>query len=102
MKHQDFWNTAIHVLSMYIFYTIWGLMIYHQVIWPIILIPLCVMMGNFAHRLLEDNYVDPLDTFGSWRAFKSLNKMMFLFTVGKYWTELAKRQQKLMEYQKSI
>lgn len=98
MKHQNHKNIFTHVFFMYV---LWALIITTIVtgeLWPIILMPISMVMGNTAHKVVEDTYIDPFDAFAAPRAMVSLHKMMFLYTFGLYGAALKKRQDKLKAY----
>ncbi len=101
LKHQHPMNVFIHVLSM-----VWHLIcllaiFYFKALWPVLLIPVSMYMGHWAHKKFEDNFVDPMDALGSPRAVRSLWKMLWLYLTGQYWSELKKRQLRLLAFKKN-
>lgn len=90
LKHQHPANIALHVFAMLFLY---GLIVYVIATqrWHLLLaIPLSQMIGLLAHFTFERSYIDFEDAIFSWRAFSSLNRMLWLVLTGRYGAELAR------------
>jgi hypothetical protein len=101
LKHQHPINLYLHLLAMGFYAGCFVLILYLKELWPVLLIFSMPLIGLIAHRKYENNYVDPEDALVSPRALLSLWKMVGLWLVGRYWSEVEKRQAILKTYHHS-
>ncbi len=87
LKHQIPTNVWIHVAAMVFLYFLIALSFVTGNWTILVFIPLSQISGLLSHRRFEPTHIDFEDAIFSWRAFRSLNRMMVMAIGGTYFKE---------------
>lgn len=98
LKHQNKANVWLHCLAVFLMYFVPILAVVVGQLWILLFWPITQGTGLLGHALYEPTPIDTRDSIFSWRAFTSLNRMVFLVLIGKYDIELARVRNQLAEY----
>ncbi|OKH56077.1 hypothetical protein NIES2101_02155 [Calothrix sp. HK-06] len=98
LKHQHPINIILHILGIFIFYSLLlGAACFHNT-WLLCALPLTQLVGLTGHLLFERSHIDIQDAVFSWRASRCLGKMLWRVIIGKYKEDIQKRLNILYEY----
>ncbi|MEL6232303.1 MAG: amidohydrolase family protein [Cyanobacteria bacterium J06627_3] len=98
LKHQHPVNIALHLLGIFIFYSLLGTAWFlHR---PILLLalPLTQLTGLCGHLLFERSHIDLQDAIFSWRASFCLGRLLWRVMIGKYAQDIESRLEQVRLY----
>jgi hypothetical protein len=98
LKHQHPINIILHILGIFIFYSLLLCTLWFQNIWLLCALPLTQLVGLAGHFLFERSHIDIQDAVFSWRASRCLGKMLWRVIVGKYQEDIQQRMDILYNY----
>lgn len=98
LKHQHPINIILHILGIFIFYSILLGAAYFHNIWLLCALPLTQLVGLTGHLLFERSHIDIQDAVFSWRASRCLGKMLWRVIIGKYKEDVQQRLDILYDY----
>ncbi|MBW4604467.1 MAG: DUF962 domain-containing protein [Calothrix sp. FI2-JRJ7] len=98
LKHQHPVNIILHILGIFIFYSLLLGTAYFHNIWLLCALPLTQLVGLTGHLLFERSHIDIQDAVFSWRASRCLGKMLWRVIINKYKGDIQQRLDILYDY----
>jgi hypothetical protein len=92
LKHQHPINIALHVVGIFVFYSLILASGWLRNPWILCGLPLTQLVGLLGHWLFERSHIDHQDAVFSWRASACLGRMLWRILVGKYGEDIHQRQ----------
>jgi hypothetical protein len=99
LKHQHPINITFHIIGIFFFYSFIFLAYLQHNPWLLLGLPLTQIIGLIGHLLFEHSHIDIQDAIFSWRASRSLGKMLFRVLQGKYREDIRQRKLVLERFQ---
>jgi hypothetical protein len=101
LKHQARGNVLLHCAAVLIMYALAVTLIATGNPWWLLLALVSQATGLAGHLLYERSHVDLRDVVFSWRASRSLNRMLLSVLRGRYWNEVERVRRELARFRET-